>query len=110
MFRLTVITAVLTLSSGAFGHEGHAPKPMKVAELGQEEASARAGDEVKRLVSIKKVDGAWSGAAVKSLEKKTTHGNWEWVATFEAPNTKEKLLFVFLKPSGEFVAANFTGK
>lgn len=110
MLRLTVITAVLTFSSGALAHEDHGPKPMKVAELGQDEAGARAANEVKRLVSNKKVDGAWSGAALKSLEKKTTNGNWEWLATFEAPKTKEKLLFVFLKPSGEFVAANFTGK
>jgi hypothetical protein len=61
------------------------------------------------LVSIKKVEASWKGASAKSVEQKGT----EWLVTFENPKAKDKektLLYVFLKASGDFVAANFTGR
>lgn len=108
--RTAVVCVVLTFSGGALAHEGHEPERAKVVEVSEETAKARAAEEVKRLVSVKKVDAAWSDAKLKTVEKKTAEGRWEWLATFEAPKAKEKALFVFLKPSGEFVEANFTGK
>ncbi len=109
--RFAVLAAVLVCSGRAIAHEGHdhAP-PAKVTEIGDDAAKARAAEEVKRLVSVKKVEAAWSDATLTSLEKKTTGDRWEWLAKFEAPKAKGKTLFVFLRPGGEFVAANFTGK
>lgn len=89
------------------GHKHEKPRP----EIDEQAATARAKEEVGRLIEKKKIDASWSDAGLKSIEKKPFKKSWEWLAIFEnqaAP--KDKLLYVFLKPSGEFVAANFTGK
>ncbi len=90
----------------AFAHEGHSHGPPKAA-LSEDAVKARATEEVARLVSVKKVDATWKDVAVKSVEQK----KGEWLVTFENPKAKANTtLYVFLKASGEFSAANFTGK
>lgn len=88
-------------------HDHPAPRPA----ASEQTVRARAKEEVARLVEAKKVDGSWKGIAIKSLKKHTVDSGWEWLATFEnAAATKDKILYVFLTPAGDFVAANFTGK
>ena len=113
--QMRMMVLAVIVSSGAGGavwaHGSHEPAAAKTEILGDEAARGRAADEVKRLVSVKKVDASWADAKLKSMEKKNSEGKWEWLATFEnGAAAKDKLLYVFLKPSGEFVAANFTGK
>src|SRR5215207_456328 len=84
-------------------HKHEAARP----EIDEQRARDRAKQEVDRLVAIKKLDSSWKTSTATSLEKKSRKQGWEWLATFEnQAAAKEKILYLFLKPSGEFVAAN----
>ena len=49
--------------------------------------------------------------SIKKKELKIFGKKTEWVVTFDnEKGVKGKKLYIFLKLSGEFVAANFTGK
>jgi hypothetical protein len=66
---------------------------------------------VERLVKAKKIDASWKSAIFDNSEKKNFKGRTEWVVTFNnEKGFKGKKLYIFLKVSGDFVAANFTGK
>lgn len=109
--RLTLLLLLSGSGAGsALAHPGHqheAPAP----EISEEQVKVRAKEEVGRLVERKKLDESWKATPLKALEKRTYKKTWEWVATFEnARAVKDRVLYVFLKPSGQFVAANFTGK
>ena len=110
MKKTRTIALALALGLGAAGqvlaHEGHNHGEHEAA-LTEAAVKTRAADEVTRLVGLKKLAATWKGLAAKSVEKKGT----EWLVTFENPKAPDnKILYMFLKSSGEFVAANFTGK
>jgi Family of unknown function (DUF6488) len=82
-----------------------------------DEAAARAvaQQEIERLVvDAKKLPASWHPLpkAAVEVEKRVIAGDrWEWVVICNNPaEPKNTRLFVFLKPWGDFVAANFTGK
>jgi hypothetical protein len=55
----------------------------------------------------------WQSAAEPVLEEKWFNGRPEWVVTFRHPTPTEKAkqrLYIFLTPTGRFVAANHTGR
>jgi hypothetical protein len=87
-------------------HKHEAPRP----EIDAEAAKARATEELARLVTKKKLEPSWQEATIKGIEKREGKKGWEWLATFDNKAVAGKVLYVFLKPSGDFVAANFTGK
>ena len=68
--------------------------------------------EIKRLVKEKKIGLSWLGAThLKSVEKKFGSEK-EWVVIYKnrkIKNNKKKMLYVFLNPFGDFLAANYTG-
>jgi hypothetical protein len=106
---LCAIAVSLAGAQYASAHPGH--KHEARPAINEESAKVRAKEEVDRLVSKKKVPDSWKEIAVKSVEKRTYKKGWEWVAIFENEQAKEnKVLYVFLKPAGDFIAANFTGK
>jgi alkylhydroperoxidase family enzyme len=113
--RSLVLSAVVTLSPlAALAHGDHEhpkkapPPPAAAAELTEDAVKLRAQDELTRLAEAGKIDASWKEAGkLRGVEKKKS----EWLVTFDHPTAKEKkVLYVFLKPSGEFVAANHTGK
>jgi hypothetical protein len=94
----------------ALAHPGHDDHDAP-AELDEPGAQERARKEIDRLIARKKLDASWKEATHKATEKKPVKKTWEWLVTFEnAAATKDKVLYVFLRPTGKFVAANFTGK
>ena len=91
--------------SHGHGHSHGAPKISKVktGEIGR--------NHVERLVKAGKIDSSWKKSTLDKSEKKTFGKKTEWVVTFDnEKGVKGKKLYIFLKLSGEFVAANFTGK
>jgi hypothetical protein len=107
---LTCVMLGMGLSGAAEAHPDHKHAPARAA-LDEQGAKDRAKREVDRLIAVKKIDDSWSTSSLKALEKKHLKRGWEWLATFENPAAaKDKILYIFLKPSGEFVAANFTGR
>lgn len=80
--------------------------------LDEKAAAARTRTEVERLIAVKKLADSWGALSPTSFEKRPIGNSWEWVVVIEnsaAPDNNKKL-FLFLKPYGDFVAANFTGK
>lgn len=81
--------------------------------MDEKAAGARATAEVERLVTVKRLPPSWQEPARKptKLEKRAVGASWEWVATIDnAADVAQPRLFVVLKPWGDFVDANATGK
>jgi len=82
-----------------------------VPAINDEAAKATGLTHIARLVKAKKIDSTWTKAIFDKAVKKNYGKKTEWLVTFNnEKGVKGKKLYIFLKPSGEFVAANFTGK
>lgn len=93
---------------GGHSHDhGHHNTP----EISKEKIGKLSRGHIKRLIKSEKIDASWKSAIFDKSEKKNFKGTTEWVVTFnKEKGDKDKKLYIFLKLSGEFVAANFTGK
>ncbi|MEX1099174.1 MAG: DUF6488 family protein [Bacteriovoracaceae bacterium] len=89
--------------SHGHSHQANAVSKEKTVEIGK--------NHVERLIKKGKIDDSWKSAKHDKSEKKKYGDRVEWVVTFNnEKGVKGKKLYIFLKESGEFVAANFTGK
>ena len=62
---------------------------------------------------LKTLDKNWASTTVSSSEKKMFDGRQEWVVSFvneKVTDAKKRTLYVFLTLSGDYIAANYTGK
>jgi len=104
-----------SFASGNHGHghghshgSGHSHGEPKIS---QERSGEVGRSQVQRLVKDGKIDKSWLKSTFDKSIKKTFGNKSEWLITFKNDKgPKGKLLYIFLKESGEFVAANFTGK
>ncbi len=98
-------------SGGGHSHfHGHSHSHSKKS-ISKEKTSEIGRYHVERLVKVGKIDASWKNSIFNKSEKKTFGKKTEWVVTFDnEKGVKGKKLYIFLKLSGEFVAANFTGK
>tara|TARA_R110000868_G_scaffold99515_11_gene273831 strand:+ start:11939 stop:12286 length:348 start_codon:yes stop_codon:yes gene_type:complete len=107
----TVLITSISFAGPGKGHShghGHSHNAPEVSEAKTKEIARK---HVERLVKDKKIDSSWSNAIYDKSEKKLFGGNTEWVVTYKNDkDPKNKTLYIFLKLSGEFVAANFSGK
>lgn len=112
-----LIILTLTFSFSLFagpGHEhshgghGHSHASSNVSK----EKTVQIGmTHINRLVKLEKLDKSWLKAKYEKTIKKTFGKRKEWVVTFDnVKSTKGKKLYIFLKLSGRFLGANFTGK
>jgi hypothetical protein len=106
IFALAILGASAVAPTWA--HPGHGePVP-------REEAVRRADSQISRLVESGKLEKSWAlEAKLQSADLRPSGGAKEWVVTFTnagATQPDKKLLYVFLSETGEYLAANFTGK
>ncbi len=93
--------------NGAHGHS-HAPKMQNITK---EKTGVIGRSHIQRLVKAGKIDKTWKESTFTGSVKKKFSGQTEWVVTFDnVKGVKGKKLYIFLKLSGDFIAANFTGK
>lgn len=79
--------------------------------INEQQARDTGKSHIERLIKSEKIDASWSGATFEKAETKTYGKKNEWVVTFlNEKGMKGKKLYIFLSQSGDFVAANFTGK
>ena len=116
---MKTLATTLVLSSLLFGapviagsgHDhGHSHAQ---APVNKEAAEINADKAVASLVVSGKIDKSWELIMASSSEKKDFSGRSEWVVIFvneKITDTAKQKLFVFLTLSGEFIAANYTGK
>ena len=115
--RLTILLLGFILSFSTFsvlagsGHDhGHSHSTTPVS---QEQAQKRATEIVASYVDKDKLEKSWASIEASSIEKITVQGKPEWKVVFRNKDIQEadkQTLYVFLTLSGEYIAANFTGK
>lgn len=113
---MTLILSTLSFAGTGHGHShdkngghGGALKMGKAVDAKKAEKLAR--NKVRVLAFQEKIDASWNEAKLTSADIKKFKGKKEWLLTFSNEKGKKgKILYIFLKPDGEFVAANFTGK
>lgn len=112
---MSLIMSTFAFAGTGHGHghsHGHSHGAAKVTkQVDAKKAEELARNKVRVLAFQEKVDTSWNEAKLASAEVKTFKGKKEWLITFSNENGKKgKILYIFLKLNGEFVAANFTGK
>jgi len=112
--KTLILLSALVISSAAFAGSGHSHghgHSHGVPAISKEKTQEVGKSQISRLVKEGKLEATWNEATYNQSEKKVFNGSEEWVVTFtNEKSSKEKILYIFLKASGEFVAANFTGK
>jgi hypothetical protein len=110
--KFSTILVILTLTSLSFagpgaGHSHGHDHSHGTSAIRKEKTGEIGRHHVQRLVKAKKIDASW----LKSKFDKSIMVKNEWLVTFNNDEgVKGKKIYIFLKKSGEFVAANFTGK
>lgn len=111
LFNALLISLGLAFATASFGHSDHHHPPKK--PVTEDVAKKNAGDSISALIKKKKLEESWSKAEFVSIEKKKFGGKEEWVAIYMNKAVKDatkQKLYIFMKLSGEFLAANYTGK
>lgn len=65
------------------------------------------------LIEKGKIDKSWLPVQQDKLEQVDGKKGKEWLVTFKNPNSRDEAkgtLYMFFTPTGNFIAANFTGK
>ena len=115
MKTLTMIFALLisasTYAGPGHGHSHGHSHSHAAPSLAQDKTVTTGKFHVDRLVRQGKLHESWENAKHDASVKKKFGHRVEWVVTFlNDKGVKGKKLYIFLKESGEFIAANFTGK
>ena len=107
-FTLSLFS-MLAVAGGGHNHgHGHSHAPVNQAT-----ANSKATKILKSFVKQKTIDKSWGSASVSSFEKKSFNGKQEWVVSFmngKIADAKKRKLYIFLTLSGDYIAANYTGK
>ncbi|MFZ5758602.1 MAG: DUF6488 family protein [Thermodesulfobacteriota bacterium] len=108
MRRITVfLIMILALVCGqVYGGDGHD----HANELSQEQIQEKASSYVATIVEKGKLAASWNGIPPGKAIETAEH---EWLVSFHNPHEKDldkQTLYLFLSLSGEYRAANFTGK
>ena len=108
ILSLTLCLLSVTAIAGGGHDHGHSHEPVNQAT-----ANSKATKIIASFIKQKKLDKSWAGSAVNASEKKTFNGKQEWVVSFvnkKVTDAKKRKLYVFLTLSGDYIAANYTGK
>jgi Family of unknown function (DUF6488) len=112
---MSIVTLIATLAVAptAFADAGggchfHGNAPVKEAVL-----VGCASEYKDGLVSKGKIDSSWKGVKLDKAETVEGKKMKEWKLTFKNPaekDTTKQTLYMFYTLTGNFIAANFTGK
>jgi hypothetical protein len=100
--------APITFAGGSGGCHFHGNAPVKESIL-----TGCATAQKDALVSSGKIDAGWKGIKIDKAETVDGKSMKEWKFTFKNPGEKDsakQTLYMFYTLSGNFIAANFTGK
>ena len=107
---LTAFTAIPAFGAGGHGHGGYADHGHDHhTALSETQIIEKASGYVAKLVEKGKLDPSWQGISPTEAKENDHH---EWVVTFynsKVEDPEKQTLYMFLSPSGKYIAANFTG-
>ena len=93
------------------GHDhGHTHSHDPVDQSQAEQAAIKG---VAMLIDKGKIDESWKAANITNSEKKKFGDNMEWVISLKndkVTDSSKQTLYIFLSLTGEYIAANYTGK
>lgn len=109
----TIILSSIFLVSAAFAggsghHHSHDSEPVLA-----DEARENANTIIESLISKEKISSSWALVDTVSVEQKEFNGQMEWVVSYtneEETDIEKQTLYIFLTLSGEYIAANYSGK
>jgi hypothetical protein len=106
--RVLAVLLFAGFSNIAAAHPGHGEP------ISREEAVQRGGAQIDRLVQAGKLDKSWKvSGTLESAQLQEKGEAREWALVFQNPQASEeqqRTLYVFLSETGEYLAANFTGR
>ena len=105
-FILNLFTFSAMAGSGHDHGHSHAP-------VNQATATTFATKVIVSLANRDKLDKSWTSITASSVEKEAYNGKEEWVAVFvneKITDPAKQKLYIFLTLSGDYIAANYTGK
>jgi len=108
LLSLTLGLFSMTAVAGGGHDHGHSHEPVDQAT-----ANSNATKIIASFIKKNTLDKSWTGTTVASSEKKMFNGQQEWVVSFvneKVADAKKRKLYVFLSLSGDYIAANYTGK
>ena len=101
--------SIAAIAGGGHDHgHGHSHSPVN-----QVTANSKATKIIASFIKQKTLDNSWASTTVSSSEKKMFNGRQEWVVSFvneTVADAKKRKLYIFLTLSGDYIAANYTGK
>jgi len=107
-FTLSLFSVAVIAGGGHDHGQGHSH-----SAVDQTTVNSKATKVITSLIKNNKLDKSWAGIAVNSSEKKIFNGRQEWVVSFvnnKVTDAKKRKLYVFLTLTGDYIAANYTGK
>lgn len=110
LFTSLLFAAPVMAGSGHEHGHGHSHTEKAISSA---EAISKATKKVKQLADAGKLDKTWGEAKASKAEQKTFSHDPEWVVSFKnskITDSSKQTLYVFLKMSGHYIAANYTGK
>ncbi len=111
---IVLMLVILTKANSADHEKGHTHERGHThvkTQISKEKAAKIGSFHIEKLIRLGKLDASWKKSLFDSSRKKKFQGNEEWVVIFRhGKSDMKKKLYIFLKISGEFIAANFTGK
>lgn len=106
-----LLISTLTFAGPGGGHSHGHGHSHSSPDISKDKTKELGAFHIKRLIKSEKLNASWKDATYVSSEKKVFGKQKEWVITFDnKKGIKGKKLYIFLKLSGDFVAANFSGK
>lgn len=111
VFALFLVQSEVVLDNASiiYAHSNHKhAKP-----ISKQKAAEKSAEIIKRLIKETKIDSSWLDAKFETIEKKKYGKRTEWKVTYINPKTQDeskKKLYIFMKLSGAYIAANHTGK
>lgn len=115
-FSLVLTFSPAALLAGAnhdHGHshdDGHSHSHDPVDKTKAEEVAKKS---IAMLVKKGKISSSWESVSVANAEKKKFGDKMEWVVSFKndkISDASKQTLYVFLSLTGDYIAANYTGK
>lgn len=113
LLRITILTAALMGAGGATAAESSSCHFHGKKVAAEETVTNCAAERKELLIKQGKIDSSWKIIEQDKVELVDGKKGKEWLVTFINPaatdKTKERL-YLFFTATGNFIAANFTGK
>ncbi len=110
ILSLTLMLSPLAAIAGGGHDHGHTHGSTVIT---QNKAESIATGRVMTLVEQGKIDASWKSATIVKSQNKMNGEQAEWVVTFnntQVSDPAKDTLYIFLSTTGDYIAANFTGK